>query len=180
LEYILLDLVDQKPRHGYEIYKELNRLEGIGLVWQLKQSQLYALLDKLQARGYLEGRVLPGENRPDRCELSVTPLGRKELENWADRVVDSPRDMRQEFLAKLAHVYRVDPIRRTWNLVDRQKAACLRWETELLAEMEKVLPGNDFTCAVLDYRLRQVQGCRGWLEQLPEILGDGEGEPDES
>ncbi len=172
LEFILLDLVDQKPRHGYEIHKELVRLEGIGLVWRLNQSQLYALLDKLEERGLLEGQVLAGENRPDRRELRLSADGKKLLEEWADLPVESQRFMRQEFLAKLHHVYRVDPGSRMARLIDRQKASCLRWETTLLLEMENTLPGLDFNCAVLDYRLRQVRATREWLEQLPEILND--------
>ena len=106
LEFILLDLVDQKPRHGYEIHKELVRLEGIGLVWRLNQSQLYALLDKLETRGMLEGQVLEGENRPDRREMRLSAEGKKQLEEWADLPVESQRFMRQEFLAKLYHVHR--------------------------------------------------------------------------
>ncbi len=175
LEFILLDLLDQKPRHGYEIYKELVRLEGVGLIWRLNQSQLYALLDKLEAKGLLEGQVLAGENRPDRRELRLSPIGKAQLEEWADQPVESQRFMRQEFMAKLHHVYRVDPGLRTQRLIDHQKANCLRWETTLLLDMENSLPGHEFTCAVLDYRLRQVRATREWLEQLPEILSD-EGE----
>lgn len=172
LEFILLDLVDQKPRHGYEIGKELARLEGIGLVWRLNQSQLYALLDKLETQGYLEGRVLAGENRPDRRELWLSTSGKTLLEEWADQPVDSQRFMRQEFMAKLHHVFRSDPGTRTRRLIDRQKANCLRWETTLLLEMENSMDDGEFTCAVLDYRLRQVRATREWLEQLPEILND--------
>ena len=175
LEFILLDLVDQKPRHGYEIYKELIRLEGIGLIWRLNQSQLYALLEKLETQGLLEGQVLPGDNRPDRREFTLSPLGKTRLEEWADLPVESQRFMRQEFMAKLHHVYRLDPDTRTTRLIDRQKANCLRWETALLLEMENTLPGHEFTCAVLDYRLKQVRATRDWLDELPEILGDSEG-----
>ncbi len=180
LEYILLDLVDQKPRHGYEIFKELEKLEGIGLIWHLKQSQLYALLDKLEAQDLLVGQILPGENRPDRKELRLTEQGKQQLEDWANEPVESPREMRQVFLAKLYHIYRIDPGRRTRMLVDRQKITCLRWETDLLKEMSDISPENDFTCAVMDYRLRQVQACRDWLEQLPEILNEYGGDTSES
>jgi DNA-binding PadR family transcriptional regulator len=176
LEFILLDLVDQKPRHGYELYKELVRLEGIGLVWRLNQSQLYALLDKLETRGLLEGQVLEGENRPDRRELRLSIEGKNQLEEWADLPVESQRFMRQEFLAKLYHVHRVGSESRTTRLIDRQQANCLRWETALLLEMENSLPGHEFTCAVLDYRLRQVRATRDWLAELHEILANGGGD----
>jgi PadR family transcriptional regulator AphA len=180
LEFILLDLVDQKPRHGYEIYKELIRLEGIGLIWRLNQSQLYALLEKLETQGLLEGQVLPGDNRPDRREFTLSPLGKTRLEEWADLPVESQRFMRQEFMAKLHYVYRLDQDPRTTRLIDRQKANCLRWETTLLLEMENTLPGHEFSCAVLDYRLRQVRATRDWLDELPEILTDEGGDTSES
>jgi DNA-binding PadR family transcriptional regulator len=180
LEFILLDLVDQKPRHGYEIYKELIRLEGIGLIWRLNQSQLYALLEKLETQGLLEGQVLPGDNHPDRREFTLSPLGKTQLEEWADLPVESQRFMRQEFMAKLHHVYRIDPGPRTARLIGRQKSNCLRWETTLLLEMENTLEGHEFSCAVLDYRLRQVRATRDWLDELPEILTDEGGDTSES
>jgi PadR family transcriptional regulator, regulatory protein AphA len=179
LEFILLDLVDQKPRHGYEIYKELIRLEGIGLIWRLNQSQLYALLDKLETQGLLDGQVLPGDNRPDRREMRLSAAGKTQLEEWADLPVESQRFMRQEFMAKLHHVHRLDPGIRTTRLIDRQKANCLRWETTLLLEMENTLPGHEFTCAVLDYRLKQVRATRDWLDELPEIMTDEGGDASE-
>jgi len=66
------------------------------------------------------------------------------------------------------------------NPNDRQNANCLRWETILLLEMENTLPGHEFSCAVLDYRLRQVRATRDWLDELPEILTDEGGDTSES
>src|SRR5438093_383044 len=52
VEHALLGFLQQQPMHGYEIYQHLAGLAGLGLVWQVKQSHLYALLDKLEADGY--------------------------------------------------------------------------------------------------------------------------------
>ncbi len=54
MEYILLGLVFKQPMYGYEIHQLLSQPEGLGLIWHLKQSQLYALLEKLEKDGLLE------------------------------------------------------------------------------------------------------------------------------
>ena len=53
IEYALLGLLYQQPRHGYEIYQELLAEDGLSLVWRLKQSHLYALLAKLEQQNYV-------------------------------------------------------------------------------------------------------------------------------
>ena len=45
LEFILLGFLSQRAMHGYDLYKTLVQGGGVGLVWRVKQSQLYALLD---------------------------------------------------------------------------------------------------------------------------------------
>jgi DNA-binding PadR family transcriptional regulator len=44
LEFILLGFLEQKPIHGYDLYKQISSFDAISLVWSVKQSQLYALL----------------------------------------------------------------------------------------------------------------------------------------
>ncbi len=53
MEYILLGFVAQGPIHGYDLHKKIGEPQGIGLIWRIKQSQLYALLDKLEKDGLL-------------------------------------------------------------------------------------------------------------------------------
>ena len=48
LEHILPGLLCLGPAHGYDLYKKINNFEGISLVWHIKQSLLYAVLDKLE------------------------------------------------------------------------------------------------------------------------------------
>jgi len=47
--------------HGYEIYQQLRAATGLGLVWRIKRSQLYALLAEIEARGYVAATTLPQE-----------------------------------------------------------------------------------------------------------------------
>ena len=66
VEHALLGFLHERPMHGYEIHQHLAGLAGLGLVWQVKQSHLYAMLDKLEGDGYIAGRQQSQDARPPR------------------------------------------------------------------------------------------------------------------
>ena len=101
MEYILLGLVFKRPMYGYEIHQLLSQPEGLGLIWHLKQSQLYALLEKLEKDGLLEARLEYQETRPPRKFFTLTPQGKAAFQEWVQSPVEDARGVRQEFLAKL-------------------------------------------------------------------------------
>ncbi len=51
IEYVLLGFLEKEPVHGYDLYKRLSSFKSVGLVWHIKQSQLYALLERLEEEG---------------------------------------------------------------------------------------------------------------------------------
>ncbi len=44
-EYALLGFLSNRPMHAYEIHRRLRKASGLRLIWNVKQGQLYALLD---------------------------------------------------------------------------------------------------------------------------------------
>src|SRR3990172_4975742 len=96
LEFILLGLLDQRPMHGYDLHRELASLAGIALIWSVKQSRLYALLDKLEQGGLLASQLIPGEAHPMRKQFRLTEGGRQALHSWMLSPVGHGRDMRQD------------------------------------------------------------------------------------
>ena len=85
VELALLGFLHQQPMHGYEIHQHLAGLAGLGLVWQVKQSHLYALLDKLEADGYIAGHQHVQDTRPPRKIFRLTSAGRKAFRDWLSR-----------------------------------------------------------------------------------------------
>ena len=77
MEHALLGLVRQRPMYAYEIHQTLAQAEALGLVWQLKQSQTYALLARLEDAGYLASTLEAQDSRPPRKVLQLTPAGRR-------------------------------------------------------------------------------------------------------
>ena len=93
-ELLVLSLVEQRPRYGYEIGQLIER-RSKGVV-QLHVASLYPLLYRLEKRGWIQGRwqEKPGERRR-RC-YRITPEGRK--------VLSAQREAWQDFVAAVRRI----------------------------------------------------------------------------
>lgn len=169
IEYVLLGLLDSQSMHGYDLYKALNRLDGVRLVWRIKQSQLYALLERLDADGMVEGTIVPGENRPDRCEYSLTADGRLRFETWRSSPVAHMRDVRQEFLARLYFALAKGK-ETARNLISDQRAVCREWISDMTAQVSGADSSRLFDDMVYRYRISQASAMLEWLDQCERML----------
>jgi PadR family transcriptional regulator, regulatory protein AphA len=163
LELILLGILEKQPMHGYDLYKTLAALDGFALLWKVKQSHLYALLDKLEAQELLSTTLIPGETHPSRREFHLTPLGLAAFEAWMSSPVAHPRDMRQEFFARLYFARRRSQ-KAALDLLHKQQAACQVWQRNVQAQLANPALG-EHTRAILSYRDRQMQTTLDWLAE---------------
>jgi len=76
-EFALLGFLYDKPTHGYDLHKSITDPDGIGLIWNVKMSNLYAYLDKLDKKGFIHGTMQPGDAHPTRMEYQITEEGKK-------------------------------------------------------------------------------------------------------
>jgi PadR family transcriptional regulator AphA len=169
LEHALLGLLREHPMHAYEMYLHLRRTEQLGLVWHLKQGNLYALLATLEADGYLVSTTELQEARPPRKMLHLTPHGEASFAQWLTAPVEHGRDFRQEFLAKLYFATDDGPARVT-ELLTRQRQACHRWLGELHAQDEALSTGRPFEQLVVRFRMGQIEATLRWLEECAEVF----------
>jgi DNA-binding PadR family transcriptional regulator len=93
-ELLILALVEERPRHGYELGTLINRRSGGALSFHI--ASLYPTLYRLEKRGLIVGRWLeqPGQRR--RRFYRITPEGR--------RVLAEQRGMWGAFLLALVRV----------------------------------------------------------------------------
>ena len=163
LEYTLLGMLLQHPRHGYELHKELSNLEGLGLVWRIKQAQLYALLDKLESQGYLSARVITTESHPPRTEYHLTQTGRRVFENWMEAPVEHGRELRQDFLAKFYFAQQAGE-KNLRRVVEAQRTALLQLEQKMEQQNGRLTDSQFFEKQVYQFRMKQVQAVLDWLD----------------
>jgi PadR family transcriptional regulator, regulatory protein PadR len=85
-EMLILALVEDRPRHGYEIAKLIEeRSDG---VLQFHVASLYPLLYRLEKRGLIHGRWVEKAGERRRRFYKLTPAGKKVLaeqrQTWSD------------------------------------------------------------------------------------------------
>lgn len=169
LEHTLLALLDQKPMHGYELHQELSGRKGISQVWNIKQALLYAIMDKLEERGFVSSRLVQGESYPPRKYFHLTIAGKRSLQEWLRTPVRRARDLRQEFLAKLIVARQYGPAEVN-GLLAAQQRACQAWLEELQAEVLMKDQEHMDEWVVHSFRLNRVQAVLEWLQMLQREL----------
>ena len=76
-ELLILSLLEDRPRHGYDISK-LIELRSKGTL-RFNVASLYPLLYRLEKRGWIQGRWVEKEGQRRRRFYKMTPEGRKVL-----------------------------------------------------------------------------------------------------
>ena len=76
-ELLILSLVEDQPRHGYDIGK-LIQLRSKGTL-KFNVASLYPLLYRLEKRGWIEGKWMEKANQRRRRLYRLMPEGRKVL-----------------------------------------------------------------------------------------------------
>jgi PadR family transcriptional regulator PadR len=163
LEHVLLALLDQKPMHGYELYQNVCKMQGISLIWNIKQALLYAILDKLERRGYLSSQQVQGEAYPPRNYFHLTSMGKSSLQAWRKTPVRRARDLRQEFLAKLIVARRYGKAD-ALELIHIQEQACQAWYDELQTNIPALDAEHMDAWLVYSFRINRVEGILSWLK----------------
>jgi PadR family transcriptional regulator PadR len=93
-ELLILSLVEDRPRHGYDI-GQLIQLRSRGVI-KFNVASLYPLLYRLEKRGWIRGRWVEKTGQRRRRYYRLTPIGRK--------VLTAQRDGWQEFVAAIKRV----------------------------------------------------------------------------
>lgn len=172
LELALMGFLRERSMYPYEIFQVLAQRRALGRVWHLKQSQLYALLDRLEEAGYIATETELHGNRPPRKVMSLTASGRAAFDEWLLTPVAHGRDFRIEFLAKLyfASQSGAAAVRR---LIADQGAECRAWIQSLTAQAEALRDRGPYDWLVIQFRIRQIEGILSWLDLCVETLLPG-------
>ena len=78
LEGIVLSIVSQRPAYGYDITARL-REQGFS---DLAEGTVYALLVRVEQRGFVDVEKVPSEKGPPRKVYSINAQGREQLEEF--------------------------------------------------------------------------------------------------
>ena len=93
-ELLILSLVEDQPRHGYDIGTLIEQRSGG--VLRFNVASLYPLLYRLERRGWIQGRWVEQAGQRRRRYYKLTAEGRK--------VLAAQRDTWREFVAAIGRI----------------------------------------------------------------------------
>ncbi len=165
LDIALLGFLRREPMHGYALHQALSDPAGLGSVWGIKLSRMYALLGKLEDAGYLTAEIEPQENRPPRKIFHLTDQGDGAFRDWLASPVRHGRSLRLEFLVKLYFV-RFEGPDAAARLLAAQREQCRAWlEAEQEITEAETAAGRPYSRLVHRFRTGQIEAMLAWLDQ---------------
>ena len=164
-EYLILGFLMNAERHGYEIHHLFSR--GVGHIWHVGISQVYALLKKMEAEEKVVASIQTQDHRPARHIFAITPKGRDAFLQWVYTPLEKIRDLRLDFLAKLFFI-------RELNLagIDDLIAKQIHIFQDQLREIKnKDENSNDgFDHLVYQFKIVQLEAVLSWLRECEQYV----------
>ncbi|WP_210649627.1 PadR family transcriptional regulator [Nocardioides sp. SYSU D00065] len=98
LEHALLVALSERPASGLDLTRRFER--SIGFFWHATHQQIYRVLARMEADGWVTVEVVEQEGRPDKRVHTPSATGRRVLADWLAAPI--PREtFRSELAVKL-------------------------------------------------------------------------------
>lgn len=158
-ELLLLGLVAEMPRHGYEIEQTLEA-RGMREWTQIGFSSIYFVLGKLEKSGLVLSEVPSGAKA--RKVFSITQLGREALSSMTAEALGNYRPTFSSLLLGMVN----------WPLLERDSAveALEARVSSIDAEVERLerlrrqrQPMPDYVEVLFDFSCGQLEAERNWI-----------------
>jgi len=163
LKYVLLGLLTQQPRYGYELKREAEQLLGNGA--ELNPGQLYPLLRKLAEQQLIAGERVEQEDRPDKRIFTLTEAGTQELSTWFDEPVSLSIGRPALFL-RFVVLALVRPEAQA-DFLKEQRRRLLEFIGQLVADRTKHMDSEDIsTRALRELTILHAESDLKWIEWL--------------
>jgi DNA-binding PadR family transcriptional regulator len=105
LEHALLVALCERPDSGLELARRFER--SIGFFWHATHQQIYRVLARMDADGWVEVEQVAQTGRPDKKVYAVSPAGRAALAEWLARPTPM-EELRSELAVKMRGASRGD------------------------------------------------------------------------
>lgn len=165
-QLLLLGLVAEMPRHGYELEQVIEQ-RGMREWTQIGFSSIYFVLGKLEKAGLVAAKKPDGAKA--RKVFNATGKGYEVLASQSLAALTQLSPNHSSVLLGIAH----------WPFLEREKAvAALRARGEAigkeLARLENIQFGQqplpDFVEALFDYSLSQLQAEADWVKRTADYM----------
>ena len=160
-DWAVLAVVAEGETHGWPVVRELRADGALGQVWKVGRAVVYRSLSTLVELGLLEERgEMPGARGPQRMVVRATRSGHAALRRWLATPVEHVREVRTEFLLKLAVLDRAG--RSPQELIERQ----VEQLAPLLQAVTRQPSGDGFDLVLARWRREQALAVERFFRSL--------------
>ncbi len=176
VRHAVLGLLIQRPRHGYELRAAFEALVGGEENWDVKPSQIYSTLARLEKSGLVAEESVEQDAGPEKRIYCITPDGLKTLQEWfADSI--APEHQHDEFFIKLmvglvsgaADPYELIQIQRTHLYRELHAITVQRTRADPKRELARIL--------LLDKAAMYLEADLRWLDMTEARLDEIKRQP---
>ncbi len=139
LDNLVLSIIDEKPRHGFGVAKELQGDESLSALINVRRPLIYRSINSLRDGGLIrESKTEAGDQGSQRTVYKATARGSRMTKTWLGSTVEHPRDARLELLAKF--VLRTRRGLSNRSLAAKQRSQFLKISAELKRAVKLASP----------------------------------------
>lgn len=159
LDFAVLGLLLEQPRHGYEIKRALAELG----FWTVSFGSLYPSLRRLDKRGAIEATEGTGRRKA----YAITDEGREVFEGLLTADPEASETDRA-FQIRLAFLGRLPKEHRERVLAQRRTelASQLKSAREILVEARSAQDPDRYRLALMEHAMRSIEADVAWLDGL--------------
>ncbi|WP_127849452.1 PadR family transcriptional regulator [Lacticaseibacillus hulanensis] len=165
LQFIILGLLNQQARTGYELTKAFD--SDIGEFWSAQHSQIYPQLQRLEADGQITHSDEVTGEKLNRKRYAVTPAGAAALNDWLAADTEPTIGGRDEFALKLYFIQSPADPRLQHMLAVQQEfhtERCAHLQAQMAAKFPEGQRADNFGhYLVLDHAIRRETAYVEWL-----------------
>jgi DNA-binding PadR family transcriptional regulator len=105
----VLSLICEKPTHGFAVASMLGPGGSLGQVWRVPKPVIYGAMQRQELLGLVRTAGEQDSSRGPACSVSkAIPAGWRAAKAWLSTPAAHARDVRSEFLVKLALLDRAE------------------------------------------------------------------------
>jgi PadR family transcriptional regulator AphA len=164
LKYALLGLLAEDSKYGYEIKQEF---EGaLGNVWSVSYGQLYPTLRRLAELDWVTKKTAPGKKAAEKNIYSITPKGKKKLDEWLLKPLRSNYKVKDEFTLKFLFFDKLPKEKVLEYLKLQQKKAVMQKESfqRTLVSIKNEI--NYYLQAIIRRGIIHLEAENQWLQEV--------------
>jgi PadR family transcriptional regulator, regulatory protein AphA len=172
--YAVLGLIDKVPgASGYELVAVAGR--SFAHFWPISQTLLYRELDRLTGLGWAAATRVEQLHAPSKWTYHITEAGGRALAKWLATPTPATSSFRSGVLLRFFFAYRMDP-HQVRSLLAEYRGALQAQQEEYTAMIDKLAALS--TPAARAGRLTALHGLRTaearlrWVEEVGAQLGD--------